>query len=34
MTTNLRIWDNSLADADLLCEREMANSHDLQVLAI
>ena len=28
------IWDNPLADRDLLCEREMGNSHNLQVVAI
>ena len=28
------IWDNPLADGDLLCERETGNSHDVQALAI
>ena len=28
------IWDNPLADGDLLCEQEMGNSHDLQAVAI
>ena len=28
------IWDNPLADGDLLCEREMRNSHNLQTMAI
>ena len=28
------IWDDPLADGDLLCEREMGNSHDLQAMAI
>ena len=28
------IWDNPLADGDLLCERQTGNSHDLQAVAI
>ena len=28
------IWDNPLADEDLLCEREARNSHDPQAIAI
>ena len=28
------IWDNPLADGELLCEQEMGNSHDLQAMAI
>ena len=28
------IWDNPLADGNLLCEWEMENSHDLQAVAI
>ena len=28
------IWDNPLADGDLLCEWEMGNSHNPQVMAI
>ena len=28
------IWDNPLADGDLLCEWEMGNSHDPQAIAV
>ena len=30
----LSIWDNPLADGDLLCEREMGNSYNPQAMAI
>ena len=28
------LWDNPLADGDLLCEREMRNSHNPQAKAM
>ena len=34
MSTNLYIWDNPLADGDLLCERETGNSHHLQAMHV
>ena len=34
MSTNLAIWDNPLANGDLLCEQETVNSHDPQTMAI
>ena len=34
MSTNLAIWDNPLANGDLLCEQEIVNSHDPQTMAI